>query len=85
MTPFEYMGLAGLGMAALMFVLSFFGRNTGGHQFPLNPLGPEPFAERELSEWEAPYNRNPKGYLRKDALWWLIFGVAGFVLQIFCG
>jgi hypothetical protein len=75
----------GLGGTVLFFVLSFFARNTGGHQVRLNPLGSDPWAERELSEEEAPYNRNPKGHLRSFALKCLIFGVIAFVLDFFFG
>ena len=85
MSPFSLGVFIGFGGALLFFILSFFARNNGGHQSPLDPLGPESYAERELSKHQARYNQDPKRTQRALALKFLIFGIFSVILEIILG
>ena len=85
MSPFALGVYIGFGGALLFYIMSFFARNTGGYQRPLDPFGPDSYAEREMSRHEAHYNQNPKGILRSLALKFLYFGILSIILEIFLG
>lgn len=85
MSPFALTAIIGFFGAGLFYVLSFFARNTGGYQAPLDPFGPDSLFERELSQDEASYNRNPKRAMRALAIKFLILAVIGLALDLLLG
>jgi hypothetical protein len=85
MSPFILGAYIGFGGAVLVYMLSFFARKTSGYQRPLDPFGPFSVFERDVSRYEAFYNRNPKMVLRMVAMKFLILGIFGFILDLFLG
>lgn len=85
MSPFAPGVYIAFGGGVLLFVLSFFAKRTGGDYRPLEPLGPQPFAERELSHHAARYNDDPKRAMPSLAAQFFGWGVLSSLLDVFFG
>jgi hypothetical protein len=80
MTGIDWLSVALGGLGILMLALSPFAKPTGGYREPLDPFGPAPLAERELSRHEASYNRNPRAIVIKGGIAFIIVAI---LLQFF--
>lgn len=80
MTGTDWFSIVLGGLGVIMLALSPFAKQTGGYRKSLDPFGPAPLAERELSRHEAAYNRNPRGAVVKGGIAFIIVAV---LLQFF--